>query len=247
MHHPLPFAELREQCCEANQSLYRLGIVDLTFGNVSVADRSSGVFAIKPSGVPYEELTPEQIPVLSLDAAIDPKRRLNIESLRVEGDLRPSSDTATHLNILREFHEVQAVVHTHSRYATAFAQAGMPIPCLGTTHADYFHGPVPVTRYLSGAEVTSHYEWETGKVIAETFGDQDPFAVPAVLLQGHAPFVWGPTPEKAVETAYALEVVAELAWRTLELNPHASPLPRHVLDKHFFRKHGKDAYYGQEG
>jgi L-ribulose-5-phosphate 4-epimerase len=197
--------------------------------------------------VPYDELTPEHIPVLSLDAALDPKRELNLESLRVEGELRPSSDTATHLNLFQRFPQIGSVVHTHSRYATVFAQSGMAIPCLGTTHADYFHGEVPVTRVLSGAEVSSHYEWETGKVIAESFQEVDPLAQPGVLLSGHGPFVWGVDAAKAVETAYALELIADLAFHTLTLKPAIAPLPRHVLDKHFYRKHGKDAYYGQGG
>lgn len=235
---------LREICCDANRRLHALGVVDLTFGNVSVVDRKGGFLAIKPSGVAYNELSADQIPVLRLDAQPDGKGVLHLEAARVFGELRPSSDTPTHLYLAQTFPTIGAVVHTHSRHATAFAQAGKPIPCTGTTHADYFHGPVPVARPLTEEEVNAHYEWETGKVIAECFQDRDPQDIPAVLLNGHAPFVWGPNPDKALETAFALEVIAEMTLKALSLGPE-NTLPDYVLDKHFFRKHGKDAYYGQ--
>lgn len=235
---------LREACCDANRRLHELGVVDLTFGNVSVVDRERGYLAIKPSGVAYQALSADQIPVLRLDARPDAEGNLDLNAARVFGELRPSSDTPTHLYLCQSFPSIGAVVHTHSRNATAFAQAGRAIPCTGTTHADYFHGPVPVARPLTEAEVSNHYEWETGKVIAECFQDLDPESVPGVLLNGHAPFVWGPTADQALESAYALEIIAEMSLKALALGPE-NTLPRHVLDKHFFRKHGQGAYYGQ--
>jgi L-ribulose-5-phosphate 4-epimerase len=229
------FTALKENCCEANRMLPSYGLVDLTFGNLSVIDRASGCFAIKPSGVAYEELRPEDIVVVDLEGKI------------VEGTLRPSSDTPTHRRILQAFPSATAVVHTHSRNATAFAQAGRAIPCLGTTHADYFHGEVPLTRPMSRTEISAHYEWETGNVIVERFqkGNIDPAHVPAVLVRGHAPFAWGTTIGQAVENALALEIIADLARKTLQLDPGATPLPQPLIEKHFQRKHGEGAYYGQ--
>jgi L-ribulose-5-phosphate 4-epimerase len=227
------YAELREECWQANRQLPGLGLADLTFGNVSVIDRASGVFAIKPSGVEYNKLTPNDIVLLDLDGKT------------VEGKLRPSSDTPTHLRLAQAFSSIRAIVHTHSRNATSFAQAGRPIPCLGTTHADYFYGEVPVTRPMTAAEVGSAYELETGNVIVERFAKLDPEEVPAVLVHGHAPFVWGASAAKAVETAVALEIIAEMALKTFQINPAASPISAHLLDKHFKRKHGGGAYYGQ--
>jgi len=234
----MTYRSLREACCEANRQLPRLGIVDLTFGNVSVADRAAGVFAIKPSGVAYEELRPEHMVILALETG--PQRI-------VEGELRPSSDTPTHRCLYLNFPAAGAVVHTHSRNATAFAQAGEPIHCFGTTHADYFHGPVPVTREMTSAEVGGDYEWATGEVIVERFRDLDPAAISAVLVRSHAPFVWGPNAVKAVETAFALEVIAEMALKTLSLHAHCAAIPEHLHDKHYLRKHGSSAYYGQRG
>ena len=225
--------ELREECWAANRQLPDLGLADLTFGNVSVADRASGIFAIKPSGVDYGALKPEDIVLLDLEGKI------------VEGKLRPSSDTPTHCRLLQAFPNVRAVVHTHSRNATSFAQAGRAIPCLGTTHADYFYGDVPVTRPMTASEVSSAYELETGNVIVERFAQLDPDEMPAVLVHGHAPFVWGVSAAKAVETAVALEIIAEMALKTLQINPAATPISAHLLDKHFKRKHGSGAYYGQ--
>lgn len=228
-------AELKERCCAANRLLPELGLADLTFGNASFYDPGEMVFAIKPSGVDYKHLRPDDIVVLDLDGRV------------VEGSLRPSSDTPTHRRIYLAFDGVRGVVHTHSRHAVAFAQAGTPIPCLGTTHADYFHGDIPVTRPLTPAETGPDYEWETGNVIAERFedGGLDPLHIPAVLVRGHGPFTWGPDVEKAVETAFALEIVAEMALKTLQIAPGAAPLPDHQRDRHFFRKHGPGAYYGQ--
>ena len=228
------YPDLKAECYEANILLPRLKLIDLTFGNVSVADPARGVFAIKPSGVDYNALDVRDIVIVDLE-----------EGRIVEGTLRPSSDTPTHRRLLQAFAGVRGVVHTHSRHATAFAQAGRSIPCFGTTHADYFYGEIPVTRHLTHAEIAGSYEWETGNVIVERFGSLDPNAVPAVLVHGHAPFVWGPSGSKAVENAQALEIVAGMAINALLLNPHLKPIPQALLDKHFLRKHGASAYYGQ--
>jgi L-ribulose-5-phosphate 4-epimerase len=229
------YRELKEECCEANVALPKSGLVDLTFGNVSVLDRARGVFGIKPSGVDYAKLTPEDIVVVDL------------EGKQVEGKLRPSSDTATHRCLFQAFTNIRAVVHTHSRHAVAFAQAGRGIPCLGTTHADYFYGEVPVTRAMTHEEITGAYEWETGRVIVERFQSLDPQTIPAVLVNGHGPFAWGPGGLKAVENAFALEIVAEMALKAFQLNPQVQPLSQSLLDKHFLRKHGATATYGQRG
>jgi len=229
------YTALREECWAANRQLPELGLADLTFGNVSVIDRATGVFAIKPSGVEYAKLKPADLVLLDLEGKV------------VEGKLRPSSDTPTHRRLLQAFAGARAIVHTHSRHATSFAQAGRAIPCFGTTHADYFYGDVPVTRPMTEPEVATAYELETGNVIVERFetGKLDPEEMPAVLVHGHAPFAWGSSGEKAVETALALEIVAEMALKTLQANPAAVPISRHLLDKHFKRKHGGSAYYGQ--
>jgi len=240
------FQDLKEECCEANRALPARSIVDLTFGNVSVADRDKGVMAIKPSGVDYEGLSPDDIVILRLDAKPDSSHQLDLDAYRVEGSLRPSSDTPTHLRLYQAFSDIKAVVHTHSRNATAYAQAGLPIPCMGTTHADYFYGEVPVTRPISAEEISRHYEWETGNVIVERFEDLDPNQINAVLFHGHAPFVWGESGAKAVETAFALEIIAEMAMKTQLLRPDAAALSRAQLDKHYLRKHGANAYYGQK-
>ncbi|MFP4353275.1 MAG: L-ribulose-5-phosphate 4-epimerase AraD [Puniceicoccaceae bacterium] len=232
----MQYQTLREECCEANRRLPATGLVDLTFGNVSVLDPEAGVFAIKPSGVDYDRLTPADMVVVDLEGRV------------VDGVLRPSSDTPTHRRLFRAFaaRGIRSVVHTHSRHAVAFAQAGRAIPCLGTTHADYFHGPVPVTRSLSPAEIEADYEWNTGEVIVETFRETDPAAVPAVLVRHHGPFAWGASGAKAVETAHALEIVAQMAREALSLDSGLAPIPAALHDKHFLRKHGKDAYYGQK-
>lgn len=230
------FTSIKEECLEANLALPRTGLVDLTFGNVSVADPGNRVFAIKPSGVDYDKLRTTDIVVLDFDGNL------------VEGSLRPSSDTPTHRCLFLHFPGIRAVVHTHSRNAVAYAQAGLDLPCLGTTHCDYFHGPVPITRTMTEEEVTGEYEWETGRVIVERFTSAgiDPLSVPAVLVRNHGPFAWGPSGAKAVETAQALEIVADMAIKTLTIHPSAPPAPSHLLDKHFLRKHGPTAYYGQK-
>ncbi len=227
------YQAIREECCEANRLLPASGLVDLTFGNVSVIDRAAGVFAIKPSGVDYADLTPEQMVIVDLEGKV------------VEGKLRFSSDTPTHRHLFLAFPGIRSVVHTHSRNAVAFAQALRPLPCLGTTHADHFRGDVPVTRHMNADEINGDYEWETGKVIAEAFEGRDPEEVPAVLVAGHGPFAWGPSAAKAVEYALALEICAEMALKTLSLNPAIGELPLILREKHFLRKHGKNAYYGQ--
>lgn len=229
------YRDIKTECYEANLLLPHYGLVDLTFGNVSVGDPKRGVFAIKPSGVDYKTMKKESMVVVDFEGKI------------VEGTLRPSSDTPTHLRLFQAFRGIGSVVHTHSRNAVAFAQAGRGIPCLGTTHCDYFHGEVPVTRPMTPEEIQSAYEWETGNVIVERFQGVDPFEISAVLVHSHGPFAWGASGEKAVETAFALEIVAEMARKTLALNPHAQPVPQPLLDKHYRRKHGADAYYGQSG
>jgi len=229
------FQAIREECCEANRVLPKTGLVDLTFGNVSMLDAGAGVFAIKPSGVPYEKLKPADMVLVDLDGKI------------VAGKLRPSSDTPTHRCLFRAFTGVRSIVHTHSRHAVAFAQAAREIPNLGTTHADYFDGPVPLTRALTPAEITRDYEWETGNVIAERFRDLNPLDVPAALVRHHGVFVWGISASKALETALALEVIAQMALWTLQLQPAMPPIPKSLHEKHFRRKHGPSAYYGQGG
>jgi L-ribulose-5-phosphate 4-epimerase len=228
------YHSIRAECCEANRLLPATGLVDLTFGNVSVFDPAAAVFAIKPSGVAYDALRPADMVIVDLEGAI------------VEGELRPSSDTPTHRRLFLAFPGIRSVVHTHSRHAVSFAQAGKPIPCLGTTHADHFHGAVPVTRAMTSDEIRREYEWETGNVIVECFEGLDPLEIPAVLVRNHGPFAWGASGAKAVETAQALEIVAQMALHALQLNPDAEPLAPALLDKHFYRKHGAGAYYGQK-
>jgi len=224
---------LREEVLEANLELVRRGLVLYTFGNVSGMDRSEGLVAIKPSGVPYEELTPAHMVVSDLAGKI------------VEGTLRPSSDLPTHLELYRHFSIIGGVAHTHSEFATAWAQAETPIRCFGTTHADYFHGPVPVTERLSASQITGDYELETGVAICQTFAKLDPSAIPAVLVAGHAPFCWGASANAAAHNAVILEYVARMASHTLSINAESRPLARELHDKHFLRKHGRNAYYGQ--
>ena len=224
---------LREEVLEANLELVRRGLVVYTFGNASGIDRNEGLVAIKPSGVPYEDLKPEHMVICDLNGKI------------VDTKLRPSSDLPTHLELYRAFPQIGGVAHTHSEYATAWAQAEKPIPCFGTTHADYFHGPVPVTARLASSEIAGEYELETGKVICRTFSTLDPAAVPAVLVAGHAPFCWGPTPADAAHNAVILECVAKMAAHSLLINAESQPIARELHDKHFLRKHGRNAYYGQ--
>ena len=224
---------LREEVLEANLELVRRGLVLYTFGNASGIDRDQGLVAIKPSGVPYEELTAQGIVISDMSGKI------------VDGTLRASSDLATHLELYKGFESIGGVAHTHSEFATSWAQAERPIPCFGTTHADSFHGPVPVTPRMSPQEIAGDYERETGAVICRTFAQLDPEAIPAVLVAGHAPFCWGRTAAEAAHHAVILEYVARMAFHTLSINAEARPLTRELHDKHFLRKHGRNAYYGQ--
>jgi L-ribulose-5-phosphate 4-epimerase len=225
---------LKEQVCAANQGLVEHGLVTLTFGNVSGICPDRVHVAIKPSGVPYADLTPAQIVIVDLDGNV------------VEGELRPSSDTPTHLHLYRHFESIGGITHTHCRYGTAFAQARSEIPCLGTTHADHFCGPVPVTRVLRPEEVETAYELNTGWIIVERFVSLDPMAIPAVLVAGHAPFVWGRSVNESLENAIALEAVAAMAIATMGIDLDAESLEDYLLEKHFQRKHGSGAYYGQD-
>jgi L-ribulose-5-phosphate 4-epimerase len=226
---------LKKQVCEANLMLVSEGLVVHTFGNVSGVDRKSGMMVIKPSGVSYDTMIPEQMVVVSLgDGRI------------VEGKLRPSSDTPTHVELYRAYAQIGGVVHTHSPFATAWAQAGRDLPAYGTTHADYFHGPVPCTRPLRDAEIQGEYEANTGKVIVERMAGIDPLNMPAILVAGHGPFTWGATAADAVHNAAMLEYLAGMAAQTERLNPSATPVAQGLLDKHFFRKHGPGKYYGQK-
>jgi len=224
---------LREEVLEANLELVRRGLVLYTFGNASGIERKEGLVAIKPSGVRYEELKPEHMVVCDLDGKV------------VDTKLRPSSDLPTHLELYRNFPNVGGVAHTHSEFATAWAQAATPIPCFGTTHADYFHGEVPVTAPLTSREIQADYELETGKAICRRFADLDPESIPAVLVSGHAPFTWGGSPAAAAHNAVILEYVARMAAHTLLINAESRPIARELHDKHFLRKHGRNAYYGQ--
>jgi len=223
----------REQVFEANQELVRHGLVIFTFGNASGLDRSSGMVVIKPSGVPYETMTPADLVITDLDGRI------------VEGSLRPSSDLPTHLGLYRAFEGVNGVVHTHSRYATAWAQAGRDIPCLGTTHADYFRGAVPVTASLAACDIESDYEKNTAQMITRRFEQLDPLATPAALVAGHGPFCWGPSAADAAHIAVMLEELAHLAYLTLAIQADAAGISDVLRDKHFLRKHGPSASYGQ--
>lgn len=224
---------LKHAVLQANLALQRSGLVLLTWGNVSGIDRTSGLVVIKPSGVEYSELAAEDMVVVNRSGVV------------VEGRYRPSSDTPTHLALYEAFPNIGGVAHTHSTYATMWAQAGRPIPCFGTTHADHFYGAIPCTRYLTAGETSGDYELETGKVIIQAMSALDPDAVPAVLVRGHGPFTWGGSPQEAVANSIVLEEVAKMAHGTLALSPNAYPIPSNLLDRHFLRKHGKDAYYGQ--
>ena len=228
------FERIRAEVFQANIDLVRHGLVTLTWGNVSGVDRKAGCIAIKPSGVQYESMTADDITVLDMDGNV------------VDGNLRPSSDAPTHLILYRAFPSIGGIVHTHSAHATMFAQACREIPCLGTTHADHFNGPVPVTRFLSENEIQKGYETETGKIIVERFERIDPIQTPGVLVAGHAPFAWGKNAAAAVENSLILERIAQIALGTYQLNPAISSLPAHIQSKHYQRKHGPNAYYGQK-
>jgi L-ribulose-5-phosphate 4-epimerase len=233
---PLLLPDLRETVWRANLALVRAGLVTLSFGNASGVDREAGVLVIKPSGVPYDTLRPEMLVVVSLDSGEV-----------VEGELRPSSDTPTHLRLYRAFADIGGVVHTHSTSATSWAQARRSIPALGTTHADHFHGAVPVTREMTESEVAGDYEAETGAVIVETLERLSLSAaeMPAALVASHGPFTWGKDAQEAADNATALEAVATMAIQTLGIDPEAKPMARHLAERHFTRKHGPNAYYGQ--
>jgi L-ribulose-5-phosphate 4-epimerase len=224
---------LREQVLKANLELVARGLVLYTFGNVSGIARNESLVVIKPSGVPYESMTPAHMVITDLEGKI------------VEGDLRPSSDLPTHLILYKQFGSIGGVAHTHSEYATAWAQARQPIPCFGTTHADYFHGPVPVTESMTDADIASDYELNTGHAIIGAFQNVDASAIPAVLVANHGPFCWGPDPASAAHNAVILEAVARMACLTLRINEKAEPVARSLHDKHYLRKHGSRAYYGQ--
>ena len=227
--------ELRQRVYRANRALVEADLVIQTWGNVSGLDAEAGLMVIKPSGVAYEAMSPENMVVVSLETG-----------QVVEGDLRPSSDAPTHLELYRGLKGLGGVAHTHSLYATAWAQARRRIPPLGTTHADYFYGPVPCTRAMTDEEIQDGYEANTGKVIVERFSDLDPAALPGVLVADHGPFTWGPTPEKAVESAVIVEHLAKLASISLGIDPYPKQVSRALLDKHYLRKHGPGAYYGQK-
>ncbi|MGN0568626.1 MAG: L-ribulose-5-phosphate 4-epimerase [Acutalibacteraceae bacterium] len=230
--------ELKEQVLKANLLLPRYGLVTFTWGNVSGIDREKGLIAIKPSGVEYDNMSADDIVVVDLESG-----------KKVEGTLNPSSDTPTHLALYRAFPNVRGIVHTHSRWATIYAQAGLGIPPLGTTHGDYFYGEIPCTRPMMPKEIggaPGHYELETGNVIIETFSDKSPDDIPAVLVRSHGPFTWGTSSENAVHNAVVLEELAFMAWHARMLNPGIETMQKELLDKHYLRKHGKDAYYGQK-
>lgn len=226
--------ELKQQVYEANMELPKRNLVTYTWGNVSGIDREKGLFVIKPSGVDYDKLNPEDLVVMDLDGN------------QVEGKYRPSSDTPTHLELYKAFPELGGVVHTHSPWATIWSQAGRSIPSYGTTHADYFYGDIPCARSLTKEEINGEYEKNTGLVIIETFQDKNPIHVPGVLCTNHGPFTWGKDAAGAVYNAVVLEEVAKMAFYTEALRPQVSPIPKDLMDKHFLRKHGENAYYGQK-
>lgn len=226
--------ELKKQVCEANLLLPKYNLVTFTWGNVSGIDRASGLVVIKPSGIPYEGMSPEDMVVVDLDGKV------------VEGKWKPSSDTPTHVVLYKAFPKCGGVVHTHSRWSTTFAQAGRDIPAMGTTHGDYFYGAIPCTRLMTDAEIKGEYEKETGNVITETFADRDPAAIPGVVVNSHGPFAWGSDPMNAVHNAVVMEEVAFMAWHAMVLAPERKDMQQALLDKHYLRKHGENAYYGQK-
>jgi L-ribulose-5-phosphate 4-epimerase len=224
---------LKKEVCEANLELVKYGLVIFTWGNVSGIDREKGLVVIKPSGVSYDIMKPEHMVVLDLDGKI------------VEGKLKPSSDTPTHLELYKHFKNVGGIVHTHAKFSVSWAQAGKSIPALGTTHADYFYGNIPCTRRMTETEVKGEYEKETGLVIIEAFKNINPDDMPGVIVHSHGPFTWGKNAEDAVHNSVVMENIAEMALNTLSINPKISEMDNFLLDKHFLRKHGKNAYYGQ--
>ena len=226
--------DLKNSVCDANLELVKRGVVIYTWGNVSGISSDGKYMVIKPSGVEYDKMSPNDMVVVDIESG-----------LRVEGKWNPSSDTKTHLALYRKFKNIKGIVHTHSVNAVAFAQAGSAIPALGTTHADYFYGDIPCTRDLTAQEIEEAYELNTGNVIVETFAGKDPMAVPGVVVKNHGPFAWGRTPAGAVYNAVVLDKVAEMAYNTMTLNPRTQRVHQYLLDKHYFRKHGANAYYGQ--
>lgn len=226
--------ELKRQVYEANMALPKHGLVLFTWGNASAIDRENGLVVIKPSGMEYDKLSADSMVVLDLDGN------------KIEGDLNPSSDTDTHLELYRRFPNIGGVVHTHSTWATIWAQSGKSIPALGTTHADYFYGEIPCTRKMTKDEITGSYELTTGKVIVETFGNKNHINIPSVLVNEHGPFSWGKDAFEAVHNAVVLEQIANMAWHTVALKTDHTPMQQTLLDKHFLRKHGENAYYGQK-
>ncbi len=225
--------ELKKKVYEANMELQEKKLVIYTWGNVSEIDREKGLVVIKPSGVEYDTMKPEDMVVVDLQGNI------------IEGNYRPSTDTPTHLVLYNKYPEIGGVVHTHSEWATTFAQAGMTIPAFGTTHADYFYGEIPCTRELTDDEINGEYEKETGNVIVETIGEKDPLEVPGIVVKNHGPFAWGKEANSAVYNAVVLDKVAEMAYKTMTLNNRVRPVKQTLLDKHYLRKHGANAYYGQ--
>lgn len=228
--------ELKKKVYKANMFLPEYNLITFTWGNVSGIDREKGLIVIKPSGVEYDELTPENMVVVNFDGEV------------VEGDLNPSSDTATHIELYKAFPDIGGIVHTHSPWAVSFAQAGLDIPAAGTTHGDYFYGSIPVTREMKKDEIEVEYEKQTGSVIIETFNERgiDPNQIPGVLVNDHGPFTWGDSPAEAVHNSVVLEQVAEMTYHTMQLNNKDVQMSQSLLDKHYLRKHGKDAYYGQD-
>lgn len=227
--------ELKTEVCRANLLLPKYNLVTFTWGNVSGIDREKGLVVIKPSGVEYDVMKPEDMVVVEIETG-------NV----VDGSLRPSSDTPTHLELYKAFPTVNGVVHTHSRWATVFAQAGRGVSPLGTTHADYFYGEIPCTRKMTDAEINGEYEKETGTVIIETFSEKSAADIPAVLVHSHGPFAWGASPENAVHNAVVLEEICFMEWHDMLMNPEIPPMQKALMDKHYLRKHGQNAYYGQK-
>lgn len=227
--------QLKQKVFEANLLLPKYGLVTFTWGNVSGVDREKGLMVIKPSGVEYDTMKPEDMVVVDLKTG-----------KKVEGDLNPSSDTDTHVALYNAFPNIKGIVHTHSRWATVFAQSGKGIPALGTTHGDYFYGEIPCTRKMTPEEIGGKYELETGNVIIETFNGKSPDDIPSVLVHSHGPFCWGTDPLNAVHNAVVLEELAFMAWHNLMMNPSLPPMQQELLDKHYLRKHGSNAYYGQK-
>ncbi len=226
--------QLKEEVCNANLELVKLGLVTLTWGNVSGISRKENLVVIKPSGVDYNEMKASDMVVVDLDGKV------------VEGTLRPSSDMPTHVRLYKAFSEIGGITHTHSIHATSFAQSCKEIPCFGTTHADHFYGSIPVTRFLSEEEVNEDYEGNTGRVIIERFKNLDPMSMPGILVAGHAPFTFGKNAPNSVRNALVLERVAQMAFESLQINPAMKELPKYIIEKHYQRKHGPNAYYGQK-